>query len=108
MKRRIAVLSYVSSDFRMVCCYAVAADKVESVRCDWASCSATRSERENGFFSDGILTMERWLIDGISQWGANRAECFDDRRSFESWLRRNGLRGQPCVENALDALPDPE
>jgi hypothetical protein len=106
--RKIAVLSYVSSDFRMVCCYAVAADKVESVRCDWASASATRTERELGYFTEGVLVMERWLIDAISQWGLNRAEAFDDRRSFEGWLRRNGLRGQPCVENALLDLPDPE
>jgi hypothetical protein len=105
---KVAILSYVSADFKMISCYAVAADKVESVRCDWASASATRTERECGFFSDGILIMERWLVKSLGEWRLNRAEAFDDRRSFEAWLRRNGLRGQPCVEVVLECLPDPE
>ena len=106
--RRIAVLSYVSSDFRMVCCYAVAANKLENVRCDWAFVTPNRYEKENGYFADGILILERWLVDQISEWGVSRAECFDDRRRFEGWLRRNNLRGEPCVEVALESLPDPE
>jgi hypothetical protein len=105
---KVAILSYVSSDFNLISCYAVAADKLEDVRCDWALASPTRIEREKGYFNDGILVMERWLVKSLGEWRLNRAEAFDDRRSFEAWLRRNGLRGQPCVENALDALPDPE
>jgi len=105
---KVAILSYVSADFRMISCYAVAADKIENVRCEWGFASPNRIEREKGYFSDGILTMERWLVKCLGEWTLVRAEAFDDRRSFEAWLRRNKLRGEPCVENALLDLPDPE